>query len=208
MELSEDEQRKALLLIKSGARQDFNASDILQKFHAATTPKLIQILLIHLITLARSDGYLVKKELHAIQWIARKLNYKSIVFNHLLRIIYHQDQVALSRQQQQVDSLRQQDVYSPTRKVQREDNRADYREHPVYENLDLQKVYSILGVTSEMTDDEIRRAYQKLVSQFHPDKLSGQGIPPAQLNEATERFKDIQIAYAFIKKYRSIYAGN
>ena len=97
MNLSEDEQRNALLLFKSGTAPDFNASQTLQEFRISTTPKLIQILLVHLLTMARADGYLMEKELHALQWIARELGYKSIVFNHLLKMIYAQDQLALSR---------------------------------------------------------------------------------------------------------------
>ena len=65
---------------------------------------------------------------------------------------------------------------------------------------ELQKAYKILGVTADLTEDEIRRAYKKLVSQLHPDKLMSQGLPQDQLIAATERFKRIQAAYSFIKK--------
>ncbi len=209
MDLSELEQQKALYLLKSGTRPDFNVSEVLQTFRETTTPKLIQILLVYLITIAKADGYLVKKEMHAIQWIARKLGYRSVIFNHLLRIIYLQDQLALSRNPPKTEQERQQDTYEAPKKSQTKSsaNGHDSHAYSAYQNQDLQKVYSILGVTSDMTDDEIRRAYQKLASQYHPDKLAGQGLPPEQINAGTERFKKIQTAYAFIKKYRSIYAA-
>jgi DnaJ like chaperone protein len=203
MNLSEDEQRNALLLFKSGTAPDFNASQTLQEFRISTTPKLIQILLVHLLTMARADGYLMEKELHALQWIARELGYKSIVFNHLLKMIYAQDQLALSRNP---PKPAQQEAYSaPQKDHMRTGHNANHQ--PGNQSPELQKAYKILGVTADLTEDEIRRAYKKLVSQLHPDKLMSQGLPQDQLIAATERFKRIQAAYSFIKKHRSIYAA-
>lgn len=201
MKLSEDEQRSLLLLFKSGTAPEFNATQALQEFRASTTPKLMQILLVHLLTMARADGYLMEKELHALQWIARELGYKSIVFNQMLKIIYNQDQLALSR-----NPLKpaQQDSYNAPKKEQTKTNHQPNRQADNY-NQDLQKVYKILGVNAEQTEDEIRRNYKKLASQLHPDKLISQGLSQDQLNAATERFKQIQAAYSFIKKHRSMY---
>lgn len=204
MNLSEDEQRSSLLLFKSGTAPDFNASQALQEFRASTTPKLMQILLVHLLTMARADGYLMEKELHALQWIARELGYKSIVFNQMLKMIYAQDQLALSR-----NPLKpaQQDSYNAPHKEQVKANTHSNRQ-PDNHNEDLHKAYKILGVSAEQTEDEIRRTYKKLASQLHPDKLIGQGLPQDKLNAATEHFKRIQAAYSFIKKHRSIYTAS
>lgn len=207
MNLSEDEQRSSLLLFKAGTTPDFNASQALQEFRKSTTPKLMQILLVHLITMARADGYLMEKELHALQWIAREVGYHSIVFNHLLKMIYEQDQLALSRNPPKPT---QPDSYSAPQ--QKEQAKTQHNSHrpaaPNDQNQDLHKAYKILGVTAEMTEDEIRRSYKKFASQLHPDKLMNQGLTPEQINTATERFKRIQAAYSFIKKHRSIYTAN
>lgn len=209
MHLSEDEQRRSLLLFKAGTAADFNARQALQEFRASTTPKLIQILLVHLIAMARADGYLMEKELHALQWIAREVGFNSIVFNHLLKMIYEQDQLALSRNPPQPT---QPDTYGAPSNEQAKDPKKEHihanpnsRRPTSNHNQDLLKAYTILGVTAEMTEDEIRRSYKKLASQLHPDKLINQGLPQDQLSAATERFKQTQAAYAFIKKYRSIY---
>jgi DnaJ like chaperone protein len=202
MHLSEDEQRHALLLFKSGTAPDFNASQALLEFRTTTTPKLIQILLVHLLTMARADGYLMEKELHALQWIARELGYKSIAFNYMLKMIYEQDQLALSRNPPPA----QPDTYSTPSREQTKASQNAHRPASNH-NQDLLKAYKILGVNAEMTEDEIRRIYKKLASQLHPDKLMNQGLPQDQLAATTERFKQIQAAYAFIKKYRSIYTA-
>lgn len=68
----------------------------------------------------------------------------------------------------------------------------------------LDDAYKALGVTKDSTDQEIKRAYRKLMSQYHPDKLMGQGVPEDMIAVATEQAKEIQLAYDLIKKNRNI----
>lgn len=68
----------------------------------------------------------------------------------------------------------------------------------------LDDAYKALGVTKENTDAEIKRAYRKLMSQYHPDKLMGQGMPADMVALATEQAKEIQVAYDLIKKNRAL----
>ena len=223
MDLVEDEQRKALQLFKSATHPDFNAREALKEFHATTTPKLTQILLVHLITMARADSYLVEKELHAIQWIARELGYKSVTFNYLLKIIYTQDQAA---QRQNPPKQVEGDAYgandSSANDIRASYNTSDHhdlsnnsqtstneRSHRASASHDqnLHKAYKILGVNPGMTEDEIRRIYKKLSHKLHPDKLMSQGLPQERLNSALDDFKRVQAAYSFIKKHRSLYTS-
>jgi DnaJ like chaperone protein len=68
----------------------------------------------------------------------------------------------------------------------------------------LEGAYKALGVTKESTDAEVKRAHRKLMSQYHPDKLMGQGVPEDMIAMATEQAKEIQLAYDLIKKSRNI----
>jgi DnaJ like chaperone protein len=68
----------------------------------------------------------------------------------------------------------------------------------------LDDAYKALGVRKENTDQEIKRAYRKLMSQYHPDKLIGQGLPKDMIDVATEQAKEIQLAHDLIKKTRNI----
>lgn len=218
MELVEDEQRKALQLFKSATGPDFNAREALKEFHATTTPKLTQILLVHLITMARVDGYLAEKEFHAIQWVARELGYKSVTFNYLLKIIYTQDQIA---QRQHPTKPVAADTYSANdggasyntsdqndslNNAQANTNESSHRVGASHDQ-NLHKAYKILGVNPGMTEDEIRRIYKKLSHKLHPDKIMNQGLPQERLNAALDDFKRVQAAYSFIKKHRSLYTG-
>lgn len=68
----------------------------------------------------------------------------------------------------------------------------------------LDDAYKALGVTKDSSDAEIKRAYRKLMSQYHPDKLIGQGLPEDMIAMATEQAKEIQLAHDLIKKHRNI----
>lgn len=68
----------------------------------------------------------------------------------------------------------------------------------------LADAYKALGVTESSSDQEVKRAYRKLMSQYHPDKLMGQGLPEDMIAVATETAKEIQVAYDLIKQHRGI----
>lgn len=67
---------------------------------------------------------------------------------------------------------------------------------------DLALAYAALGVSEQDSDADIKKAYRKLMSQYHPDKLIGQGVPQDMIKAATERSQEIQAAYDVIKKAR------
>ncbi|MBI5890677.1 MAG: co-chaperone DjlA [Nitrosomonadales bacterium] len=68
----------------------------------------------------------------------------------------------------------------------------------------LDDAYKALGVAKDSSDAEVKRAYRKLMSQYHPDKLIGQGMPDDMIKMATEQAKDIQLAYDLVKKQRNL----
>lgn len=66
----------------------------------------------------------------------------------------------------------------------------------------LDDAYKALGVSKDSSDQEVKRAYRKLMSQYHPDKLMGQGVPEDMIAVATEQAKEVQLAYDLIEKSR------
>ncbi|NNL56390.1 MAG: co-chaperone DjlA [Pseudomonadales bacterium] len=67
---------------------------------------------------------------------------------------------------------------------------------------DLANAYQALGVSAAATDKEVKRAYRKLMSQYHPDKMIAKGVPEDMLAMATEKAQEIQAAYDVIEKSR------
>ena len=68
----------------------------------------------------------------------------------------------------------------------------------------LDDAYKALGVTKESSNHEIKRGYRKLISQYHPDKLMGQGVPEDMIAVATAQTQEVQTAYDLIKKSRNM----
>jgi DnaJ like chaperone protein len=66
----------------------------------------------------------------------------------------------------------------------------------------LQQAHDVLGVDASMDDKTVKRAYRKLMSENHPDKLIAQGVPEHMLKMATEKSQNIQSAYEQIKQSR------
>lgn len=56
----------------------------------------------------------------------------------------------------------------------------------------LQNPYTVLGVSSDASADDIKSAYRRLALKYHPDRNPGD-------REAEERFKEISEAYATLR---------
>ncbi len=66
----------------------------------------------------------------------------------------------------------------------------------------LEDAYKAIGVSKDSSDQEVKHAYRKLMSQYHPDKLMGQGLPEDMIAVATEQAKEVQVAHDLITKSR------
>ena len=63
--------------------------------------------------------------------------------------------------------------------------------------------YSVLGVSRDATDEEVKKAYRALSRKYHPDA----NINNPHKDEAEEKFKEIQQAYDQIMKEREYGSG-
>lgn len=66
----------------------------------------------------------------------------------------------------------------------------------------LKDAYRVLGVSEDASDAEIKKAYRRLMSQNHPDKLAGKGLPESMREVAQKRTSEIGNAYERIRKAR------
>lgn len=66
----------------------------------------------------------------------------------------------------------------------------------------LENAYQILGLSSEASDEEIKKQYRQMAVRYHPDKVAHLGEDHQKA--ATEKFQNIQKAYETIRKARNM----
>ncbi len=68
---------------------------------------------------------------------------------------------------------------------------------------DLVKKYTkVLGVSENASMAEIKKAYRRLVKEYHPDKLSSGSMPPEYIEFANQKIRDINEAYEYLEKVK------
>lgn len=180
MGLTAEHRKEAIHLFKAGAEASFNPDDTLRQFRVdcARSRNLTQMLLVYLINLAIADGELDKAEAVVLRRIAEGLGISSFAFEQILGMIQAQNHFGGGHYQHTGSS----------------------QQAPRRDQLAL--AYKALGVTPQASDAEVKKAWRKLMSEYHPDKLIGQGLPEDMIKEATERSQEVQAAYDLIKKSR------
>jgi DnaJ like chaperone protein len=62
--------------------------------------------------------------------------------------------------------------------------------------------YRVLGISRDVSFEELRRHYRRLVTENHPDKLIARGVPPEFVAIANSRIAAINAAYEAIERGR------
>jgi DnaJ like chaperone protein len=62
--------------------------------------------------------------------------------------------------------------------------------------------YETLEVDSSITNEELTKAYRRLMSRHHPDKLKANGLPDSMVEHAKQRTQAIREAYELLREQR------
>jgi DnaJ like chaperone protein len=174
MGLSPEQRRRAIELFRRGSGGDFQLEATVNAFLQTCGPQrqLQQTLLLFLISLALADHRIEPAEHAALVRIATLLGLGAAQLEQLLRMAQAQEHFH---------------------------GEGGYAAQP---GTSLDDAYDALGVGSDVSDKELKRAYRRLMSENHPDKLIARGVPEDMVKLATERSQEIQAAYEMIRKQR------
>ena len=172
--LNEEQKAIAKAAFNRGKQPDFDLDAALQGFLAASgrQPALLQMFLQIQVSAVAADGQVHPAEHEMLLRIAR----------------------GLGLPESQVDQL---EAMLRGAHAGQSGSRSNYST-----GQQLDDAYKVLGVSPNASDTELKRAYRKLMSENHPDKLAGKGLPESMREMAEERTREISHAYDVIKEAR------
>ncbi len=185
MGLQGDVRREAQQAFREGKASDFPVDDTLTEFVQSCHGKrdILQVFLEILIQAAYVDGHLDKKESDVLEKVAKKLNFKQHELLYLLSM-YEAEM-----------RFRQSGRHSRGHGNRNQTSGYDAKQN-------LSDAYKILGVQTNDDAKSIKRAYRKLMSEHHPDKLISKGLPKQAIELSKAKTQDIQSAYELIKQLK------
>ena len=177
MQISGDDRQRAIRLFNQGKQPGFDLEHALRVFahHSVVRQDLRQMFMEILMEAAFSSGQVTQAESEVLFHVARQLRIPSHVFSAMLNA---RGGAGAYRRGGRGQGAPGQQAGSMT------------------------QAYAKLGLESSATDEEVKKAYRKLVSQYHPDKLVSHGLPEEMMDIAKNRVRDINTAYDQIKQAR------
>ena len=177
LQLTEAERQQAIRFFQQGKEQGFDLDATLREFaRYSMLRQELRIMFIELLLeAALADGTLSQAEQVILVHACDVLNIPANVFSAMLR----------ARQGGQRSS------------------QGSYQQVP-RQGPSLQQSYAALGLKEDASAQEVKRAYRKLVSQYHPDKLVSQGLPEEMMEMSKNRVREINAAYDKIKAAKGI----
>ncbi len=173
--LDENKRREAINAFSLGKGDDFDLSASLESLikNCIRKPSLIQMFLEIQILAATADGQVSQSEREILYRIGGSFRISRAQIDRLVEMVIAQRSF-------------HQGGYSGSARNQ--------------SGPTIEQAYKVLGISPDSNKTEIKRAYRKLMSQHHPDKLVAKGMPEEMIKVATEKSQEIQAAYEMIKK--------
>lgn len=185
MGLDADKRQHAIKRFNDGKSAQFDLDQCIAGFAHQIRHRrhFVLVFMEMLLSVALADGHLSAEEQQILMRVANGLGISQAHFQQILRMLMAQAQF-----QQQAGA-----GYGQGSAGQAASSASV-----------LEQAYTVLGITAQASDSDVKKAYRRLMSQHHPDKLSAQGAPEEMIRVATEKSAQISKAYDVIKKARGI----
>ncbi|MEX1082184.1 MAG: co-chaperone DjlA [Halofilum sp. (in: g-proteobacteria)] len=183
MHLNQAQRQEAMRRFNEGKQPDFDLESVLQRFRRECRRRttLVQVFIEIQLQAAYADGHMDPATERVLLHVCQMLGIPEERFRLLERMLrggHHS---------------RQRGAHTGGRGafVDRD-------------GMSVDDAYAVLGVSRDAGDDEIKKAYRKLMSEHHPDKLLAKGLPDEMVEVAKSKSQDIGRAYERIKEARGI----
>lgn len=173
--LTPDMRRKAIGLFNEGKSADFPLDRVLEEFLRECRGRLslIQVFLEVQLQIAFVDGEPAGMKRRLLDDLRRRLGIPELLFRRI------------------EDTARVRMQGGTAQSTARGRSRS------------LREAYALLGVDPKAPDAVVKRAYRRMLSQHHPDKLASKGLPEDMLELATAKTHEIRQAYELIVRERA-----
>lgn len=183
MSLDAAQRKAAINLFNEGKSEAFDLDAVVEQFrrecHGRST--LIQMFVEIQLQAAYADGQMDKAEDRLLLDVCRLLGISELDYRRLERMI------------------RAERGYRGGAGAGSSQSRPPPRSGPT-----LDEAYQVLGVAKSASDAEVKRAYRRLLSQHHPDKLVSKGLPEEMMKIAAQKTHEIRQAYERVKEARGL----
>ncbi len=181
MKLNPEMREKAIKLFSQGKDSGYEIDSALKQFGrlARRSLSLKQIFLEMLIDVAEADGLISQAEQQMIERTCQMIGYPVQLLYAMMKMRGFKSSGGYQQNQQQGTNNQQ-------------------SRRPVNRNAPFNP-YQVLGVEQSDNKATIRKAYKRLMSQHHPDKLVSKGLPPEMMEVAVEKAKQIQLSWEKVK---------
>jgi len=186
MDLPDDMRKTARNLFNEGKKTNFPLDRALEQLRAEChrSSSLLRMFLEIQLQAAYADGQLHPEEERLLLRISDRLRFSRFEYQRLRAILEAQARFSGS--------------WSGAAGAGSRYSRTSIR------RPNLSDAYGVLGLKPKASNAEVKRAYRRLISQHHPDKLVAKGLPEEMMKIATEKTQQIQKAYDLIRNERKM----
>ncbi len=179
MGLNREQKKGAQKFFNEGKAATFNLGPMLDRLKANChdNPELLKLFMDIQYRSALTDGFSEKK-INTLDIIFRRMGF-----------------APLREQYRFYEDFRQQTAYQRHESSNQRSHHYNHSRPQQSSYNSLAHAYAILELDPSANKQETKKAYRRLISRNHPDKLIAQGLPEAMIKIANEKTQQITKAY-------------